>query len=169
MAAEALFARTDGGDPMTHVVKSLDTSVEGGSVDFLVEVVDDGRSVYANLALTTENISADPEDLDLPRKDVVKLRDLMQDTLNAMSAADSKVITPIYDALRLLMVTHYDGEVLTEKMEDEGIDIDYTDLFDRGMLTSIAIGDTWEYDTALTLKGRIHIEQVFKRVQKESV
>lgn len=146
------------------VIESLDVAVEGGGVDILVEVIQRGATPYANISTTGE----DPE-MNLSAKDVQGVRDLMHSALTLMVAATPSIEKFFYDAIRLLIVTHYDGEATIQKIEDQGGLFDVTDLFDRNMLSSRAIGDSGEYDTHLTMKGRIHIEQAFKRVQKAGV
>lgn len=145
------------------VLESLDAAIEGGGIDVLVEVVDNGTGRPLAHFSTTADADFIPT---LPIKDVLALRELLHKTATAMALATPAIEKFMYDAIRLLIVTHYEGEPMIGKIEDQDGVFDCTDLFERGMLASHAIGDTGEYDTHLTLKGRIAIEQAFNRVQK---
>lgn len=60
----------------------------------------------------------------------------------------------MFDALRLLAMTHFDHERL---ISDE--DFDATDLFEAGSVRHIEIGQSGEYDCHLTAKGMEEIQE----------
>lgn len=75
----------------------------------------------------------------------------------------------LFDALRIVACSHYEGEELGVLDELEEADPDRwsgvsdwhaQDLFDRGLLVSFALGDTGEYGTRITAAGRKLLTQV---------